>query len=119
MLYYKLTGDIHMSERTETEIIKQIHELLETRVAPAVASHGGEVNFVSYANGTLKLQMSGACAGCAGSTMTLKHGIEGMMMHYIPEITAIEAEDDVVTNPFYADDVDMIPIQEIHDDLDN
>lgn len=100
-----------MTNRTETEIIEQINELLETRVAPAVASHGGEVNFVSYADGVLKLQMSGACAGCAGSTMTLKHGIEGMMMHYIPEITAIEAEDDVVVNPFYNEDT--IPLHEI------
>lgn len=103
-----------MTERTNEEIIEQIKELLETRVAPAVASHGGEVNFVEYKDGVLRLQMSGACAGCAGSTATLKYGVENMMRHFVPEIQEIEAEDDVVTNPFYSDNIDMIPIQEIN-----
>ena len=102
-----------MTERTNEEIIEQIKELLETRVAPAVASHGGEVNFVEYNNGLLKLQMSGACAGCAGSTATLKYGVENMMKHFVPEIEEIEAEDDVVTNPFYASDFETIPLREI------
>jgi Fe-S cluster biogenesis protein NfuA len=48
--------------------------------------------------------MSGACAGCAGATMTLKHGIETMMMEYIPEVTSVIGEDDVVVNPYYSDD---------------
>jgi|TARA_B110000503_G_scaffold132014_1_gene207472 NFU1 iron-sulfur cluster scaffold homolog, mitochondrial len=89
-----------MTDRTEVEIIEQIHDLLKRLVAPAVASHGGEVNFISYANGVLKLQMSGACAGCAGAAATLKQGIEIMMKEYIPEITTIEGEDDVVINPY-------------------
>jgi NFU1 iron-sulfur cluster scaffold homolog, mitochondrial len=89
-----------MTDRTEVEIIEQIHDLLKRLVAPAVANHGGEVNFISYANGVLKLQMSGACAGCAGAAATLKQGIEIMMKEYIPEITTIEGEDDVVINPY-------------------
>ena len=107
--------------REPQEIIEQIHDLLETRVAPAVASHGGIVNYVDYNDGVLKLQMSGSCAGCASSTMTLKYGIEGMMKHYVPEIHTIEAEDDVVTNPFYTEepsDLDMIPIREVTDESD-
>jgi|TARA_B110000967_G_C18779080_1_gene507270 Fe-S cluster biogenesis protein NfuA len=93
-----------MSDKTDLEIIVEIKELLQRLVAPAVASHGGEVNFLSYAAGTLTLQMSGACAGCAGATMTLKHGIETMMMEYIPEVTSVIGEDDVVVNPYYSDD---------------
>jgi len=106
-----------MTERSNEEIVAQIHELLETRVAPAVASHGGIVNFVDYKDGILKLQMSGSCAGCAGSTATLKYGIENMMKHYVPEILAIEAEDDAITNPYFTD---MRDLEEIElDDINN
>lgn len=103
-----------MSKQTDVEIIEQIHDLLKRLVAPAVASHGGKVNFVSYASGVLRLQMSGACAGCAGAAATLKQGIESMMKEYIPEITTVEGEDDVVVNPYFShDSVDSIPIKEI------
>lgn len=78
----------------DDEIIAQVKQLLEERVQPAVASHGGSVNFVSYDNGTLHLQLSGACSGCAGSTTTIKFGVENMMKHYIPEIQEVVAEDD-------------------------
>ena len=118
-----------MTERTNEEIIEQIKELLETRVAPAVAGHGGEVNFVSYTDGLLKLQMSGACAGCAGSTATLKYGVENMMKHFIPEIQEIEAEDDEITNPYYMNNdpfgqeawetENIIPIREVRDESDS
>ena len=90
-----------MSDKTDVEIIVEIKELLKRLVAPAVASHGGEVNYLNYNDGVLTLQMSGACAGCAGATMTLKHGIETMMMEYIPEVTSVVGEDDVVVNPYY------------------
>lgn len=100
-----------MTDRTKEEIVEQIKELLDTRVAPAVAGHGGEVNFLEYNDGILKLQMSGACAGCAGSTATLKYGVENMMRHFIPEIEEIIAEDDEIVNPFYTND--LINIQEI------
>ena len=106
-----------MTDRSNEDIVAQIHELLESRVAPAVASHGGIVNFVDYKDGILKLQMSGSCAGCAGSTATLKYGIENMMKHFIPEILAIEAEDDDITSPYYThmDDLEEISL----DDTDN
>jgi Fe-S cluster biogenesis protein NfuA len=69
--------------RSNDEIITQIKDILETRVAPAVSHHGGFVNFLSYDDGTLKLQMAGACSGCAGSTTTIKFGVENMMRHYV------------------------------------
>ena len=92
------------SIRTNEEIITQIKDVLECYVAPAVAQHGGEVNYVNFEDGILTLQMSGACSGCAGSMATLQHGIEGMMRHYVPEVDAIEAEHDPFStvNPFYA-----------------
>lgn len=89
--------------RTNEEIITEVKNLLEERVAPAVASHGGFVNFVSYDNGVLKLQLAGACSGCAGSTTTIKFGVENMMKHYVPEIEEVIAEDDPnsTVDPYY------------------
>ena len=61
-------------------------KLLDTRVRPAVARDGGDIEFCEFEKGILWLRMRGACAGCPSSTMTLKMGIENMMRHYIPEV---------------------------------
>jgi len=92
--------------RSNDEIITQIKDILETRVAPAVSHHGGFVNFLSYDDGTLKLQMAGACSGCAGSTTTIKFGVENMMRHYVPEVTEIISEDEEnsTVEPYYQKD---------------
>lgn len=92
-----------MIERTNEEIITAIKEALEDYVQPAVAEHGGSINFVNYDNGTVELMLSGACSGCAGSMYTLKQGVEGMLMHFVPEVTNIIAQDDPnsVVDPFY------------------
>jgi Fe-S cluster biogenesis protein NfuA len=75
------------------EIVAQIKELIETRVRPAVAGDGGDIIFKSFdgGSGTVFLHMRGACAGCPSSTMTLRNGIENMLRHYVPEVTAVEA----------------------------
>lgn len=75
----------------DTETIKQIKDLLETRVRPAVAMDGGDITFCSFQDGVVTLQMKGACAGCPSSTATLKMGIENMLRHYIPEVTEVKA----------------------------
>ncbi len=75
----------------DTETIKQIKDLLETRVRPAVAMDGGDITFCSFESGVVTLQMKGACAGCPSSTATLKMGIENMLRHYIPEVTEVRA----------------------------
>jgi Fe-S cluster biogenesis protein NfuA len=83
-----------MTERSQEDIVKNIVEVMEQYVTPAVAQHGGEVNFVSFENGVVLVELSGACSGCAGSTMTLKYGIEQMLTSLIPEVTAVEGMDD-------------------------
>ena len=95
-----------MTERSHEDIVEQIKSLLETHVKPAVASHGGNIEFVSFENGALTVMLGGACSGCAGSTMTLKMGVEQMMMHYIPEVKVVESIDDPTSNvdPYYAMD---------------
>ena len=75
----------------DSETIKQIKDLLETRVRPAVAMDGGDITVCSFESGIVTLQMKGACAGCPSSTATLKMGIENMLRHYIPEVTEVRA----------------------------
>ena len=75
----------------DTEVVKQIKELIDQRVRPAVAMDGGDISFCSFEDGVVTLQMKGACAGCPSSTATLKMGIENMLRHYIPEVTEVKA----------------------------
>ena len=71
------------------EIVKQIKELLDTRVRPAVAQDGGDITFHGFDRGVVYLNMKGACAGCPSSTLTLKMGIENLLRHYIPEVLEV------------------------------
>ena len=77
----------------DAEIVEQIKELLDTRVRPAVAGDGGDIVFRGYREGVVRLYMQGACSGCPSSRATLKHGIENMLRHYIPEVTGVEQVD--------------------------
>ena len=74
----------------DEEIAEQIKELLDTRVRPAVAGDGGDIVFRGYRDGVVKLHMQGSCSGCPSSRATLKHGIENMLRHYVPEVVAVE-----------------------------
>jgi Fe-S cluster biogenesis protein NfuA len=74
----------------DREIVDQIKELLDTRVRPAVAGDGGDIVFRGYRDGVVRLHMQGACSGCPSSSATLKHGIENMLRHYVPEVLAVE-----------------------------
>lgn len=95
-----------MTERTKEEITQAIKETIEDYVQPAVAEHGGQIDFIEYNEGTVELLLGGACSGCAGSLYTLKQGVEGMLMHFVPEVTNIVAKDDPFSNvdPFYSYD---------------
>lgn len=77
----------------DSEVVAMIKELIETRVRPSVQEDGGDIVFKSFneETGVVLLQLQGSCSGCPSSSITLKSGIENMMMHYIPEVTAVEA----------------------------
>ena len=77
----------------DSEIVKQIKELLDTRVRPAVAMDGGDIIYDNFEDGIVYLQMQGACSGCPSSTATLKMGIENMLKHYIPEVQEVRPVD--------------------------
>ena len=96
-----LAGDAPADETDEADIayegeaadiVKELKELIEVRVRPAVARDGGDITFHSWDHeqGVVRLNMRGACAGCPSSTLTLKQGIENMLRHYVPEVNRVE-----------------------------
>jgi len=74
----------------DEETVKTIKELLDTRVRPAVAQDGGDITFQGYRDGIVYLHMRGACSGCPSSTATLRHGIENLLRHFIPEVQEVQ-----------------------------
>ncbi|HEY2447081.1 MAG TPA: NifU family protein [Rhizomicrobium sp.] len=86
-------GDEQSYGDGDPEIVAQIKELIDTRVRPAVAGDGGDIIFKGFdgGSGIVFLHLRGSCAGCPSSTLTLKNGIENMLRHYIPEVSAVEA----------------------------
>ena len=82
-------GGDEVYDAADEEIVSTIKELLETRVRPAVAADGGDITFQGYRDGVVYLHMRGACAGCPSSTATLKHGIENLLRHFIPEVAEV------------------------------
>ena len=81
------------SDENDDDIVKQIKELLDTRVRPAVAMDGGDIVYDSFKDGIVYLHMQGACSGCPSSTATLKMGIENMLKHYVPEVQEVRPID--------------------------
>lgn len=91
------SGDISTNENDQefyapddASLVSAVKELLETRIRPTVAADGGDIAFRGYRDGIVYLAMKGACAGCPSSTATLKHGIENLLRHYVPEIQSVE-----------------------------
>jgi len=90
LVIQKAVGPAHASgDGDNDEIVSQIVELLDTRVRPAVANDGGDITFQGYREGVVYLQMRGACAGCPSSTATLKHGIENLLKHFVPDVQEV------------------------------
>ncbi|CAN7179156.1 NifU family protein [Rhizobium sp. LjRoot30] len=83
-------GEEFFDDGDET-IVETIKELLETRVRPAVAQDGGDITFRGFRDGTVFLNMKGSCAGCPSSTATLKHGVQNLLRHFVPEVREVEA----------------------------
>ena len=81
------------NNENDSDTVKQIKELLDTRVRPAVAMDGGDIIYDSFKEGIVYLQMQGACSGCPSSTATLKMGIENMLKHYVPEVVEVRPID--------------------------
>jgi len=90
----------------DTEVVQMIKEILETRVRPQVQEDGGDIEYHGFENGVVLLKMQGSCSGCASSSVTLKSGIERMLMHWIPEVTGVVAVTD--------DDLEKINLEQFN-----
>ncbi len=73
----------------DADTVATIKDLIETRVRPAVAGDGGDITFKGYKDGVVFLHMKGACSGCPSSTATLKHGIQNLLCHFVPEVIEV------------------------------
>jgi len=80
----------------DDEVVAMIKELLEARIRPAVQEDGGDIRYVGFDpdTGIVNVKLAGSCVGCPSSYSTLKNGVENMLMHYIPEVTAVNAIED-------------------------
>jgi Fe-S cluster biogenesis protein NfuA len=76
-------------EQKDSETVAAIKELIETRVRPAVANDGGDITFRGFKDGVVYLNMKGACSGCPSSTATLRHGIQNLLRHYLPDVVEV------------------------------
>jgi len=76
-------------EAADADTVATIKELIETRVRPAVANDGGDITFRGFKDGVVYLNMKGACSGCPSSTATLRHGIQNLLRHFIPDVTEV------------------------------
>jgi len=77
-------------EAGDADTVATIKELIETRVRPAVANDGGDITFRGYKDGIVYLAMKGSCSGCPSSTATLRHGIQNLLRHYVPEVVEVQ-----------------------------
>src|SRR5208282_5126546 len=76
-------------DAADAETVTTIKELIETRVRPAVANDGGDITFRGFKDGVVFLNMKGACSGCPSSTATLRHGIQNLLRHFVPDVTEV------------------------------
>jgi Fe-S cluster biogenesis protein NfuA len=81
--------DEEFFEPSDADTVATIKDLIETRVRPAVANDGGDITFRGFRDGVVYLNMKGACSGCPSSTATLRHGIQNLLRHYVPEVVEV------------------------------
>ena len=79
------------SNNDKDDTVKQILEILDTKIRPAVARDGGDIKFKSFENGVVKVELQGSCSGCPSSLMTLKQGVQNLLKHYVKEVNSVEA----------------------------
>ena len=82
-------GGDEFFDSADAETVATIKELIDTRVRPAVANDGGDITFRGFKDGIVYLNMKGACAGCPSSTATLRHGIQNLLRHFVPDVVEV------------------------------
>ena len=77
--------------KNNNDTVSKIIEVLDTKIRPAVARDGGDIKFISFENGVVKVELQGSCSGCPSSLMTLKQGVQNLLKHYVKEVNSVEA----------------------------
>ena len=72
-------------------MVKEIKKVLDNKIRPAVEKDGGDIKFVSFKEGTVKVELRGSCSGCPSSIVTLKNGVQNLLKHYVKEVKNVEA----------------------------
>ena len=72
-----------------SEIEEKIVKILEQKIRPAVAKDGGDIRFIEFKDGIVKVQLQGSCSGCPSSVLTLKQGVQNLLCHYLPEVKEV------------------------------
>jgi Fe-S cluster biogenesis protein NfuA len=83
-------GEDEFFDPADSQTVQTIKDLLETRIRPAVAGDGGDITFRGFKEGVVYLAMKGSCAGCPSSTATLKHGIQNLLKHFLPDVREVQ-----------------------------
>ena len=86
-----LANNSERESDNDSQTVKKIKEILNTKIRPAVARDGGDIKFKSFENGVVKVELQGACSGCPSSIMTLKQGVQNLLKHYVKEVNSVEA----------------------------
>ena len=79
-------------DQKDNETVSQIKDVLDNKIRPAVAKDGGDIKFISFENGVVKVKLQGSCSGCPSSLMTLKQGVQNLLKHYVKEVNSVEAQ---------------------------
>ena len=82
---------IDADEIPHESLVEVINEVLDTKIRPAVARDGGDIKFMSFEKGVVKVELQGSCSGCPSSLMTLKQGVQNLLKHYVKEVNSVEA----------------------------
>jgi len=81
----------NLADDESDDTVKQIKDVLDSKVRPAVARDGGDIKFVSFHNGVVTVELQGSCSGCPSSLLTLKKGVQNLLCHYVKEVKSVEA----------------------------
>tara|TARA_B100001057_G_scaffold491761_1_gene582677 strand:- start:2025 stop:2564 length:540 start_codon:yes stop_codon:yes gene_type:complete len=88
---YVIDKNVKEENTDLNELEEKIIKILDQKIRPAVAKDGGDIKFMEFKNGVVRVQLQGSCSGCPSSTMTLKQGVQNLLCHYLPEVKEVEA----------------------------
>jgi len=88
---FVIDNNLNENNQNLNEIEKNIIKILDEKIRPAVAKDGGDIKFVEFNDGIVKVQLQGSCSGCPSSLMTLKQGVQNLLKHYVKEVNSVEA----------------------------